>query len=330
MSNFPDMVTQFGGAPVGSAYGWKHDSSVWFVDGTLGSSANRGDRVDAAVADISTAISNASEYDVIYVLEHGFSGTDPVSYQETVANLTIPLAKDGLAIVGVTHQGVVGRPLSPYVMGMAATATPILTINAPLCAIENLAFTGGWNNATTCTAGIYLPDNVEATAVAQGTSIYNCSFEDISGTAAYGGIYARGTWYVNITKTYYRNCVYAINWGSSSSTSVSLYVDDVNTYADTAAKVASDIYMYAQGTNGILIKNANFAHPIGTATGVSGTNKYITGVGAEVGLITGVRMASVSTVTIGAAGTGILAPAGVRYGDCYDGTGLLAVLDDTP
>jgi hypothetical protein len=329
MSTAPDMLRQFGGAPVGNYFGWKNDSSVYFVDGTLGTTGGSGTSPDDAVANISEAITLASEYDVIYVLEHGFSGTDPVTYAETVANLTIPLAKDGLAIVGVTHQSQKCRPLSPYVAGMAATATPILTINAPLCSIENLAFTGGWNNATTCTAGIYLPDGVEGTAVAQGVSIYNCSFEDMSGTASYGGVYIRGEWYANIVKTYYRNCVYAINWGSSSSTAVALYVDDVNTYADTAAKVASDIYCYAQGTNGILIKNANFAHPIGTATGISGTNKYIACVGAEVGLITGVRMASASTVTIGVIGTGIVAPSGVRFGDCYDGTGLLAVLDDS-
>jgi hypothetical protein len=326
MTTFGDQLFEYGGAPVGSRFGWKHDSTSWFVDGTLGNNNNSGLRPDKAVADISQAISNAGEYDVIYVLEHGFSGTDPVAYKETSANLTIPLAKDGLAIVGATHQGIVGRPLSPYIMGMDATATPILTINAPLCSIENLAFSGGWNNASTCTAGIYLPDSVEATAVPQGTSIYNCSFEDMSGTASYGSIHSLGTWYVNIVKTYHRNCVYAVNWGSSSSTSVSLYVHDINTWADTAAKVASDIRCYAQGTNGILIDGANFAHPIGTATGVSGTQRYIHCVGAEVGLITNVNMASVSTVTTGVTGTGILAPAGVRYGACYDGTGLLAVL----
>lgn len=329
MTTFSDQVKQFGGAPVGSSFGWKNNSTVYFVDGTLGKSDNGGKKPDDAVANISEAIDLASEYDVIYILEHGFSGTDPVAYQETSANLTIPIAKDGIALVGATHQGMVGRPLSPYIKGMAASATPILTVNAPLCAIENLAFTGGWNNATTCTSGIYLPDTIEDTTVPQGTSIYNCSFEDISGTAAHGGVYARGSWYINIVKTYHRNCVYAINWGSSSNTAVALYVDGCDTYADAVTKVASDIYCYAQGTNGILIKNCNFAHLIGTATGVSGSNRYIACVGAEKGLITGIRMGSASTVTIGVIGTGIIAPSGVRFGDCYDGTGLLAVLDDS-
>jgi len=328
MSNFPDQVTQFGGAPVGTGYGWKYDSNSWFVDGTR--TSGDGKTPETAVDTIAKAITLASEYDVIYVLEHGFSGTDPVSYKESSANLTIPIAKDGIALVGATHQGMRGRPLSPYIMGADATATPILTINSPLCAVENLAFTGGWNNDSTCTAGIYLPDSVEGTAIPQGTSIYNCSFEDMSGTACYGSIYARGTWYINAVKTYHRNAVYAINWGSSSSTSVALYVDGCDTYADAVTKVASDIYCYAQGTNGILIKNCNFAHLIGTATGISGTNRYIACVGSEVGLITDINMGSTGVVTIGVAGTGIIAPANVRYGACYDGTGLLAVLDDTP
>ena len=329
MSTSPDMLRQFGGAPVGSGFGWKTDSKVWFVDGAAGKPGGDATSPERAIDSVGGAIALASAYDVIYVLEHGFSGTDPVTYAETVANLTVPIASVGLAIVGVTHQSQKCRPLSPYIAGMAATATPILTINAPLCAIENLAFTGGWNNATTCTAGIYLPDGVEGTAIAQGTSIYNCSFEDMSGTASYGSIYARGEWYTNIVKTYHRNCVYAVNWGSSSSTSVALFVDDINVWADLPAKVASDIYCYAQGTNGIIIQNANFNHLIGTATGVSGQNKYIACVGEERGLITDVKMASTGTVTIGVIGTGILAPANVRYGPCYDGTGLLAILDDS-
>jgi len=329
MSTSPDMLRQFGGAPVGSAFGWKTDSKVWFVDGAAGKPGGDATSPERAIDSVGAAIALASAYDVIYVLEHGFSGTDPVSYAETVANLTIPIASAGLAIVGVTHQSQKCRPLSPYIAGMAATATPILTINAPLCAIENLAFTGGWNNATTCTAGIYLPDSVEGTAVPQGTSIYNCSFEDMSGNSSYGSIYAIGSWYINIVKTYHRNCVYAVDWGSSTSTALGLHVDDITTEADAVTKVSADIYLYTQGQSGIVIKNADFAHQIGTATGIHGGHKrYIVANGSERGLISNVNMAAAAAVTIGAAGTGIFAPITVRYGPCWDGNAATCAIAD--
>ena len=315
-TNYQDGLQSFGVPVFGSRYGWKHGAASYFVDGTSGDDAHDGTTPELAKATVQAGLALMNAYDVLYIMENAFpaAGSDPTYYVGTAANHTIPLANAGVAIVGVSHAGQMGYPMTPYLMGMAATETPVFTVRAPLTAIENLHFSGGWGNAMTTTAGIYAPDNVTATAMAQGLSIHNCSFEDMEGATATSsttfpgaGVSIIGTWYSVVNHCRFRNCVTGIQVGSSSVTMVATVIENNIFFADATTDVNACISSYMQGTSDLLIKANYFCHNQ-PAYSSGDAAMYISVVGSEVGLITGNHLGHSATRTAGAAGTGIKAP----------------------
>jgi len=332
LTRFPHGISSFGVPVFGSGFGWKKESTTYFVDGTDGGDQNNGKSPDWAFATVQQALSTANAYDVIYILENSFSDTDPATYKGTAANHTIAVANTGLAIIGVSHAGQIGYPMTPYLMGMDATETPIFTVNAPLVAIENIHFSGGWANASTATAGIYAPNSTGTTsAVPQALSIYNCSFEDLegatpqslTGTGGNGGISIVGTWYVVINHCRFRNCVAGITLISNVSTSVATTMEHCVFYADDDTDVAADISTYCQGTSDILVNDMYFAHRC-PAYAAGGPARYVSMVGSEEGLITNCHLGNEATLTTGDNGTGMLAPNGVGWGSNYCFAALMA------
>lgn len=316
MTMHKDQIFQWGGTPVGSgvSYGWKVDSDAIFVDGTQGGDEKNGSSPKEAVATVEKAITLAGPYDVIYITEKSFSGTDPTTYIGATANHTIPVANLGMAIVGVSHAGMLGYPMTPYLMGLAATETPIFTVNAPLVAIENLHFSGNWANANTTTAGIYAPNSTGfTTQVPQALSVYNCSFEDLEGaaptqgtTAPGGGISIQGTWYTVVNHCRFRNCVVGIQVISAASTTVATTLEHCIFFADAATDVNADIIYYCQGTSDLLINDMYFAHKL-PAYASGSAARYIQVAAGTQGLITNCYLGGVQNVTLtaGPGGTGI-------------------------
>jgi len=332
LTNYPNGISSFG-VPVlgGSRFGWKDASTAYFADGTSGSDAYDGKEPAHAKATVQAALAAMNAYDVLYIMENAFVDTDPTYYVGTAANHTIAVANTGVAVVGVSHAGQIGYPMTPYLMGMAATETPVFTVNAPLVAIENLHFSGGWANAMTSTAGIYAPNSTgTSSAVPQGISIHNCSFEDFEGATPTsgtsfpgGGVSIIGTWYSVVNHCRFRNCVVGVQLGSSASTSVATIVENCVFFADNTTDVNADINCYMQGTSDILFKNNYMCHAQ-PAYASGSAAMYILCQGGEEGLITGTHMGHSATRTAGAAGTGIKAPNGVGVTDNHSECALCA------
>ena len=319
LTNFdPGGARGFPMIGAGLGYGWKKDSNVYFVDGTQGSDGNPGDDPDSPFATIEKAITALTAYDVVYIMEKSFSGTDPTTYAGAAANHTIAFADLGCAFVGVSHAGMVGYPMTPYIMGMAATLTPIFTVNAPLCAFENLHLSGGWGNSTTATVGIYAGDTIDATQSAQGLSIFNCSFEDLEGNTPTmsrttpptggGGIHIHGTWYSLVNHCRFRNCVVGVTIVSGTNTSVTNTVENCVFYADADTDVNVDVSVYCLGLANVAILNNYFAHLLPNyGSGDSKRFVYVAG-GSEGGMIANNHCGDDATQSAGAAGTGIICP----------------------
>jgi len=323
------------GVPVLGApgFGWKADSISYFVDGEDGSDVYEGLEPAGAFATVQRGLSVMTKYDVLYIMEKGFSGTDPLTYKGTAANHTIAVANIGVAIIGVSHAGMIGYPMTPYLMGMDATETPVFTVNAPLVAIENIHFSGNWANASTATAGIYAPDSTGlSTKVPQAISVHNCSFEDFEGATptsatSYpgGGVSIIGTWYSVVNRCRFRNCVVGVQIGSASSTMVATVIENNVFFADASTDVNADINSYMQGTTDILIKSNYMAHILPAyASGSAVRYIAMAGGGQEKGLITDNYLGHTSTLTAGSSGTGILAPDNMGFGKNYCFHALMA------
>lgn len=329
VTNYQDGIYNYG-TPVGSRYGWKSTATPYFVDGTAGSDAYDGTTPDLAKATVQAGLALMNAYDVLYIMENAFVGTDPTYYQGTAANHTIAVANTGVAIVGVSHAGQLGYPMTPYLMGMAATETPLFTVNAPLVAIENLHFSGGWANSNTTTAGIVAPDSLgtTSTSVPQGISIHNCSFEDMEGAtptmsrsypASTGAITIVGTWYSVINHCRFRNCVLGIMVISATSTAVCNTIQNCIFYADATTDVNVDIAVNTSGLANVTITDNYFAHNLPTyASGDSLRYVYISG--SSHGIVANNHCGHSATRTAGAAGDGIISPdtcgVSVNYSEC--------------
>ena len=333
VTNYQDGLQSYGVPVFGSRYGWKAGATPYFVDGTSGDDAYDGSTPELAKATVQAGLALMNAYDVLYIMENAFVDTDPTYYQGTAANHTIAVANTGVAIVGVSHAGQLGYPMTPYLMGMAATETPVFTVNAPLVAIENLHFSGGWANSNTTTAGIYAPNSTgTSSAVPQAISIHNCSFEDMEGASPAsgsgfpgGGVSIIGTWYSVVNHCRFRNCVVGVQIGSSASTMVATTVENNIFFADADTDVNADIHSYMQGTTDICIIRNYFAHIL-PAYSAGSAARYIAmvGGGQEKGILSDNYCGHTSTLTAGAAGTGILAPANMGFGKNYCFHALMA------
>lgn len=329
MSTFPDMVRQFGGAPVGSRYGWHSGSTTLFVDGSS-TTPGDGTRLDRPYTTIYGAINAANAWDVIYVVPKTWTSGNlwlGTSYQDTT-DLSISYAKTGLALVGVGHQGMVGPGYGVVITEVSASTSPLLTTNAPMCAFENLAF----YRASTALSGLYINGNVAATSEAALTSVYNCHFHGVVPSGATGdtggAVYSDGAWGTTVDKCTFLGCRIGVSIKSNAATSGNMIVRncDFMSRLTSASDISADIYIYTQGSASLVIDNINCAHLIPSYSG--GHSRWIS-VQADVrqGIVSRVRCAGVQAqaYTSGSAGTGITCPDNIGVCDCYSGQNLLMV-----
>jgi len=170
-------------------------SQIFFVDGVNGSDTkNTGRTPDRAFATIAKAVSVAARGDVIYVrpllatYTHGFD-----RYTEQV---TVPLAKHDLSIIGVTNS------LNPEFGPKLAWTTPAgvcLTVDAPALHVENLGF---FAEGVTTGAAVLLTHDATAYLKRGGdaATFYNC-------TVKAGLIKTQGG-----DGLYIRNCIFNAMW----------------------------------------------------------------------------------------------------------------------
>lgn len=273
-------------------------ANYWYVDEDNGSdSANNGSAVDKAVASLEQALSNIGRGDVIFVRSQamGTGATDPESYTE---NGIITADKDALSIIGIDTGRAQGG--LPQLKVGGTTTQAILTVRAPGCYIANLGF-----NGSGATGGGILLDDDGSTKTAFGTTIENCHFKNCVGTtstnAATGGAIqwasAGNAWQVLIKgNRFYKNVGDIVMKGTSSSIPQDVVIED-NIFSGPAASVDCNIYVAADGINGLIIRNNEFQ----ALPAMSGSNSLFVVLTGSVGIMSGNRFGSTGK-TFGVAG----------------------------
>ena len=294
---------------------------VWYVDGdkaASGAGANWSD----AYKTIQEAETASSAGDVVLVANRTMTktDTDPTNYAETVI-----IDTPQLSIIGVSR-GLTQGGLPQVKIGAGSTA--MLTIRAPGCLIANM----GFNGASSTGGGILLDDDGGSTKSAFGTTIVGCHFKNCVGTtatnAATGGAIMwssdGGAWQVRIQgNRFYKNVGDIVMKGTSISVPQDVVIDD-NIFSGPAASVDCNLYVAADGINGLIVKDNIFT---GKPAIGSGTNaKYMVLGAGTVGILANNYFASITgeaetDVTFGASGAGATIPTTVFISGNYGETG---------
>jgi len=211
MTLHQDQIFQFGGVPVASDSrfeGW-WGKKVLFVDYDNGTVGAVGDHMNYPTKHLRVAINNAEAGDTIYVRPRDFSSEDPQAISpDTAANWNIPKAKHELSIIGTGKGWSHPAAHMTFLTGYSALTTPILSIYAPGCVIENLRSQPG-----SSTSGIFYSVN-DATYDGGNTTFINNDFHD-GGTA--GALNLASTWQMSIIGNRFVNCDKGIYVTSSYS-----------------------------------------------------------------------------------------------------------------
>ena len=310
---YPEDLVDGGGLPLSNG-------NVLFVDGDASGDGSGSTWADA-FNDIQSAVTAASAGDVIYIAERtvGVTGTDPVSYAETII---IPNTKPHLSLIGVSR-GLTQGGLPQIKIGAGSTA--MITVRAPGCLIANL----GINGASSTGGGIKLEDN-GTTYVAFGTTIANCHFKNCvsSGHASTGGaVYSTGSpWQIRISRfRFYKNIGGIVMVNTSYSVPQDWIIEDCEFGSSVATDVDADIVALADGILGLIIRRCDFSTVDVPSHGSGDYGKYIQLGAGNFGMISDCNFAclvnpTATEVTFGAAGTAAIIPTTVRIANCWGET----------
>ena len=283
MTVAPDMLQQFGGAPVGSSQnyeGW-WGATTFFVDYDYGSAGAFGDSMDAPTKHIRVAIANAGEGDTIYVRPRDFAsgtyGEDPQQITpDTAANWTT-IGKPNLSIIGtgkgMGHAGV----HKCWVGGYSAITTGIFNLYSPGCVIENFRM----QPQTGATSGmIYSINNATTNYNGGNETIINNDFHD--GTSTCPALVFNATWQMEIAYNRFLNCDIGMKWDATYSQPTIIQVHD-NKFLILGSEGKCD----CQATGGVKRFFAYRNYHAGVQYAGGSPNKYFSFAAASTGAILG-------------------------------------------
>ena len=312
---FHDPVTfsQGAGFPNG-------EGTVWYVDGTNGTTGGNGKSWNNAWSTISLAVAAASAGDTIYVTAKTITDLtgDPTSYAETII---IPFAKSNLSIIGVSRGRTQGG-LPQIKIGAGTTA--MITVRAPGCLIANI----GINGASSLGGGILLDDD-NSTKSAFGTSIINCHIKNCAKHATDGRLGGGimwtsegNAWQVLIERCrFYKNLCDICLIGTSNTRPQDVVIRDCN-FTGMAANTDVNIWGTGAGSGfgSINIDNCQFGQL--PAIGSGSVVRYMDMTGTLNGMITNCTFGcntgnTGTTLTFLAAGTAAKIPVTMHIAGCY-------------
>jgi len=247
---------QWGGYPLPTAPIPRYNGRAWFVDGTNGLDGNSGRSPKNAFASIGQAVednADLQEGDVIYVFPHVMAATDtdPGSYAETFI-----IDTPQIALVGI-GAGPVQGGIPQVKIGSGTTA--MCTIRAPGVTIMGIGFNGA--SATTNTGGgIKIDDDSGSTKSVFGTVIRGCHFKNCNchatngalGGAIYWGSNGGGWQTLIEGNRFYKNVADIVMTGTGLSVPQDVVIRE-NIFSGPAANVDVNIYVAADGINGLII-----------------------------------------------------------------------------
>jgi hypothetical protein len=302
MSNFPDMLTQFGGMPVGSGrYEGMWGSRVWFVDYDHGSAGGGGKKPGEAQKYLDTILAKLQDNDVVYIRprDPDTTGGDPQSHLplSTTANYSIAYGISGTSLIGtgVGSGAFKNQANQTRIQGASGVTTATLTSNAPFANFENLCFRRG----SSTIAGLKINALRSASGYSFGSTVSNCAFWKLGATATQGGLSIESAWHTLVNGCYFNECALGITVGVGESETDGIFIrgcffDGVDTTID-ADIVTGDVAR-------IVIDSCIFAHDQPALSSGNLYNKYINCSGTVGGLLVN-SMFGTETGTISTAAT---------------------------
>ena len=294
MSGTPDILTQFGGQPVGADHrfdGW-WGGKVYFIDfdnGTAGATglndmADPGNDMQRALDD--EAAADASIYVRPRAFAAGTYGEDPQQItpsSDDAENFHVDKARKNLSLIG-TGKGL-GHAAAHkcWIGGYGALVTPVLDIRSPGCVIENFRA----QPSNTATSGIFYTKNAGGIWDGGNTTFIN---NDFHGANTSGGIYCDSPWQMHIVGNRFLNNDVGILVQSLYSVPQIWQIRD-NDFIGITSEVQNDIY----ATGGIKrLVCTNNEHTCGIPA-LGGTNVYIKMGAASTGAVTNSRFGAEGT-----------------------------------
>jgi len=307
MSTFPDGVYQYGGMPVGGkVFDGMWGGQVYFVDYDNGTERAGGLKITDPLNDIQAAIDLAGTDATIYVRPRVFSSEDPQQITpRTAENFHIDAAKTNMSLIGT------GKGLShaaahkAWIGGYSGLVTPVLTVYAPGCVIENFRA----QPPSSATYGIFYTVNDDTYDGGNTTFISN-DFHDANST---GGINCDSTWQMSIIGNRFVNCDIGILIRSFYSVP-QIWEISHNYFTVTTGEVLADVY--ATGGLKRLVAYRNI-HAAEQPTG-GDPNKYYAFAATSSGMIAGDYFGAYDL-----AAANLCTLNGVNIAGCYSIQGLV-------
>ena len=273
MSNFPDRVTQYGGASVDRDIhyaGW-WGGDVFFVDFDNGTAGATGvNEINFPAKDLQRAIDAATTDATIYVRPRAFAsgtyGEDPQQITPAAAdaeNWHVDKARKNLSIIGTGKGLSHAAAYKCYIGGYTGLTTAVIDIRSPGCVIENLRA----QVPSSGTQGIFYTKNAGGIWDGGNTTFINNDLHDANLT---GGISMDSTWQMSIIGNRFVNCDVGVFVATYYSVPQIVEISH-NIFNGDAAGVQHDIYSNG-GMKRLTVHNNYFAH--GTPS-LSGGTVYI-------------------------------------------------------
>lgn len=269
MSNFPDMVTQFGGQPVGGGrYEAMWGSKVHFIDYDYGTEGAGGLKPSDAHKYLQDAIDIASPWDVFYIRPrdpvYDVGGGANYHLPESTSNWSIPYTAYGLSLIG-TGIARGNTAMATYLRGGAVTtAAPVLLIKSCWNNIENLAFHVG----ASLQSHIRSQRSATATDRAYANTYNSCIFRfgvDFIENNLQGGIHIESSSYESIYNCIFQACPTGIVVRTSVGAVTGIVISGCH-FTGLATEVQCDICSPGGTFGNLSIKNCTFGHAVPAKT----------------------------------------------------------------
>lgn len=284
MTTAPDMLMEFGGAPVSGGRFSSPWAKHYFVDAIDGSAGNAGLRPDDAMATIQQAVDLATGGDVIYIRPQQYK--IDTMYGRYTEDVTITMATgltSGDAVVDGMRSiiGVAANTFNADFSGVRwkhATSCN-LTNDTPGLHVENIGFF-----SEGATYGVNLRYEADTKRGSEGSSFYHCAFKGkglyvISGgdgltidscrfQCAYNGTVAdiNTSGVINLRRLTIRNCEW-LDGNSTAPTAPCITIAGTTSeilirdcYFPQIPTAGGSVYIDTTGANHGLIANCYFNH----------------------------------------------------------------------
>jgi hypothetical protein len=280
-----------------------NSENIFFVDGEYGSSSNEGKDPSDSVDIPSTAVGLASRGGTIYVRPKTTVASAQSYYLD---NITIPLTKPQLAIIGCgqdTDRPYLGPAVKTTVAGLA---TPVLTVNASGFLTEGMEWTGTSQSGD---VSVIYASNDGTIALTSGLTVRNCTIRNVKGHAVGtgGGIHMETPIFCKIQNVLFKDNLASIVFRSTYAAVNTLLIENCSfNGANTTRDV--DIFSNASAGYGLIIDKCIFNDALPNHGVI---NRFISLATGICGMISNCSFASSNGTTdglVGAGGSLVIAP----------------------